>query len=246
MSMKRILFVAVFAVAAQPAFPQVPPSGGSILQQVPPAPPLQRPPPDVRIEQGGQPPAPLADGVRIRVDVLVVTGQTAYSEAELLALTGFTPGSELSLTELRAMAAKITDHYRRNGYVVALAYLPAQDIKAGRVTIAVIEGRYGKIELRNSSNLSESLANGLLGGLNPGDPITIAPLEERLLLLSDVPGVGVRSTLVPGASAGTSDLIVDVTPGRLVTGSIEADNHGNRYTGEYRVGGTVNINNLAG
>jgi len=31
------------------------------------------------------------------------------------------------------------------------------------VTIAVIEGRYGKIELRNSSNLSESLANGLLG-----------------------------------------------------------------------------------
>ena len=224
----------------------MPPSGGGILQQVPPTPPLQRPPPDVRIEQGAQPPAPLADGVRIRVDALLVSGQTVYSEAELLALTGFTPGSELSLTELRAMAAKIADHYHRNGYIVAQAYLPAQDIKAGRVTIAVIEGRYGKIELRNSSRLSDSLANGLLGGLNSGDTITIAPLEERLLLLSDVPGVGVRSTLVPGASAGTSDLIVDVTPGRQVTGSIEADNHGNRYTGEYRLGGTVNINNLAG
>ena len=151
--MKKIVFLAAFAFAAQPAFAQVPPSGGSILQQVPAA-PLQRPPPDVRIEQGAQPPAPLADGVRIRVDALLVSGQTVYSEAELLALTGFTPGSELSLTELRAMAAKIADYYHRNGYIVAQAYLPAQDIKAGRVTIAVIEGRYGKIELRNSSRLS--------------------------------------------------------------------------------------------
>jgi hemolysin activation/secretion protein len=31
-----------------------------------------------------------------------------------------------------------------------------------------------------------------------------------------------------------------------VTGSIEADNAGNRYTGEYRVGGTVNLNNPFG
>jgi len=183
MSIRTRMFLAVFAFAAQSAFAQVPPSGGSILQQVPPAPPVQRPPPDVRIEQGGQPTAPLADGVRIRVDALQVSGQTVFSEAELLALTGFTPGSELNLTELRAMAAKIADYYHLSGYVVAQAYLPAQDIKAGKVTIAVIEGRYGSVVLRNSSRLSESLASGLLSGLNPNDLITIAPLEERLLLL---------------------------------------------------------------
>ncbi len=244
--MKKVLFFAVVALAGQGALAQQPPSSGSIIQQIPPTPPLQRPLPDIRIEQGGKPPASLADDVRIRVNALLVSGQTVYSGAELIALTGFRPGSELSLTELRAMAAAITDHYRRNGYVVAQAYLPAQDIKGGEVTIAVIEGRYGKVVLRNSSNLSDGLANGLLGGLNEGDTITIAPLEERLLLLSDIPGVGVRSTLIPGASAGTSDLIVDIVPGRRVTGSIEADNHGNRYTGEYRLGGTVNINNLAG
>ena len=37
-------------------------------------------------------------------------------------------------------------------------------------------------------------------------------------------------------------MIVDVTPGRRVTGSLEADNAGNRYTGAYRLGGTVNFN----
>src|SRR6185436_10362909 len=110
----------------------------------------------------------------------------------------------------------------------------------------VLEGRYGKITLRNETNLSNSLANRLLEGLNSGDIIAIAPLERRLLLLSDLPGVIVRSTLVPGASVGTSDLLVDVTPGRRVTGSVEADNGGDRYTGANRVGATVNINNPLG
>jgi len=45
---------------------------------------------------------------------------------------------------------------------------------------------------------------------------------------------------------GTSDLLVDVTPGRRVTGSVEADNAGNRYTGANRIGATVNINNPLG
>ena len=126
------------------------------------------------------------------------------------------------------------------------AYLPAQDIKDGAVTIAVIEGRYGSVTLRNKTNLSDSLATGLLEGLNAGDAIAIAPLESRLQLLSDIPGVNVRSTLVPGASVGASDLIVDVTPGRRVTGSLEADNAGNYYTGEYRIGGTVHLNNPTG
>jgi hemolysin activation/secretion protein len=244
--MRKIILIAACTLSAHTAFAQQPPSSGSILQQIPPVPALQRPVPDVRIEQGGKPPASLAADVRIRVNSLSITGQSVYPEPELLALTGFRPGSDLSLTELRAMADRITDHYRRNGYVVAQAYLPAQDIKDGVVRIAVIEGRYGQIQLRNSSNLADGLANGLLGGLNQGDTITIAPLEERLLLLSDIPGVGVRSTLVPGAAAGTSDLIVDIVPGRRVTGSVEADNHGNRYTGEYRVGGAVHLNNLAG
>jgi len=86
----------------------------------------------------------------------------------------------------------------------------------------------------------------LLDGLNPGDVIAIEPLEDRLLRLSDVPGVQVRSTLVPGASVGLSDLVVEVKPGVLVSGSVDADNAGNRYTGENRIGVTLNLNNPTG
>lgn len=229
------------------ALAQQPPTGGAQIQQIPPAPVPPRPAPEIRIEQRAAPAAPgAASQVKIVVRTLRVTGASLYSEAELVSLTGFAPGGELSLADLQAMAARIAEHYRRNGYFAAQAFLPAQDIKDHAVTIAVSEGRYGQVTLNNQSNLSDGVALNLLGGLNSGDAIATPAVESRLLLLSDLPGVNVKSTLVPGATPGTSDLLVDVTPGRRVTGSIDADNGGNRYTGVYRVGATVNVNNPLG
>ncbi len=180
------------------------------------------------------------------VNSLRITGARAYSDAELIALSGFKPGSELALADLRALASSITERYRKDGYFVAQAYLPPQDIKGGAVTIAVVEGEYGRIEVRNQTGLSDALVRSQLDGLRSGDTVAIGPLESRLLLLSDIPGVNISSTLTPGASAGSSDLIVDVNPGQRVTGSIDADNAGNRYTGANRIGATVNLNNPAG
>ncbi len=244
MANSKLLTVALLALS-QGAFAQTPPMGGQI-QQIPPAPVPQRAIPDIRIEPGTTPAVPGSEQARILVRSLRVTGQTLYSEAELVAITGFSPGSELTLSDLRGMALKIADHYRRNGYFVAQAYLPAQNIEGGAVTIVVLEGSYGSVSLRNQTNLSDSLANGLLDGVKAGDTIAIAPLESRLLLLSDIPGVNVRSTLGPGAAVGTSDLVVELTPGKRVSGSVEADNAGSRYTGRYRVGATVNLNNPTG
>ncbi|MHB8948553.1 MAG: ShlB/FhaC/HecB family hemolysin secretion/activation protein [Rhodoferax sp.] len=239
-------FIPCALLALSPAVFAAPPDAGSQMQQIPPA-PIQRPA-EPGIDFKPISPAAIAapDKARITVNQLRVTGAKVYSEADLLAITGFKPGSELSLTDLRGMAARIADHYHRNGYFVAQAYLPAQDIKDGIVTIAVIDGQYGKVALNNQTNVSNNLANGLLSGLNSGDVVASGPLENRLLLLSDLPGVKVNSTLVPGATVGSSDLIVNMTQGPRISGSIDADNAGNYYTGEYRLGATVNYNEPLG
>lgn len=241
----KILPFALLAVC-QTVFSQQPPNAGSQLQQIPAAPVPQRVAPAIRIEPGSASAAAASDAVKIVVNSLQVTGALTYPEAELVALTGFQPGSELTLADLRGMASKITERYRSNGFFIAQAYLPAQEVSNGVVTIAVVEGQYGKIAVRNQSNLADDLVYSQLDGINTGNAVLMAPLESRLLLLSDLPGVNVTSTLTPGASVGASDLLVDVTPGQRVTGSIDADNGGNRYTGEYRLGATVNLNNAAG
>ncbi|WP_395055750.1 ShlB/FhaC/HecB family hemolysin secretion/activation protein [Polaromonas sp.] len=222
------------------------PGAGSQIQQLPPTPVPQKAAPEIRIQEGTAPVRSAPSTAKILVKSLQITGSRVFSETELLALTGFVPNSELTLAELQAMATRITDHYRKNGYFVARAYLPAQNVKDNALTIAVSEGQYGKIVLNNQTNLSDALVRDILGGVNSGDAITNDTLENRLLLLSDLQGVNVKSTLVPGDTPGSSDLVVDITPGKRISGSVDVDNAGNRYTGEYRLGGTLNVNNLLG
>ena len=227
-------------------FAQVIPGAGTQLRQLTPPPPARPAEPAIRIEEGSTAAAPGVATESVRVEQMHISGAQAYTEQELLQVAGFVPGSTLTLAELQAMAARITARYRKDGYFVARAYLPSQDISNHVVTIAVGEGRYGKVELRNESRLSDGVANDTLEGLDSGDAITIEPLEHRLLLLSDVPGVKVTSTLVPGSLPGTSDLLVDVVPGRRVTGLVDVDNNGDPVTGEWRLGASIFFNNLMG
>jgi len=220
--------------------------GGGQLQQIPRPPVLEKSIPEIRNQAREPEQIQNIFGDKILVKSLHVSGARIFTEAELIAAAHFKPNSELDLAALRKLVSGITEYYNKRGYFVAQAYLPAQEIKDGAVTIAVIEGRYGKVSLNNKSRLSNRVAHNEIDDLKPGDAVAIAPLERRILLLSDMPGVGVKSTVTPGGSVGTSDLIVDLTPEHLVTGDVEGDNAGNRYTGEYRLGGAVNLNDLAG
>jgi hemolysin activation/secretion protein len=234
-------FPYMLLVVSHSAFASPPPSAGGQMQQIPPAPIWEKTAPNFDVQQS-PPVVPKPESVKIMVKQLKISGTRIFPEAVLIAATGFKANSLLSLSDLRAMAAKIADHYHKNGYFVAQAYLPAQEIKSGIVTIALMVGQYGNVTLNNQSNLNNKVANDILGGLNKTDRIKSEPLENRLLLLSDLPGVRINSTLTPGAAVGASDLNVNVIPTQRVTGSVDADNAGNRYTGMYRGGGTINFN----
>lgn len=225
---------------------QQPPVAGTQLQQIPPPPLPDRDVPDIDVKRPTPPSVPAEAGPSIVVDALHVTGNTLFPEAELIAAANVAPGSRLTLAELQAAAGRISGFYNRRGYFLAQAYLPAQDVQGGAVTIAVVEGRYGKIAVHNDSRLSDGRPRRILQGLDSGDVVSIKPLERRLLLLGDTLGIKVKSTLAPGAEIGTSDLIVDIARGPTISGSLEADNAGNRYTGAYRFGGTLYVNNPAG
>ncbi len=237
---------AALIALSQTADAQVPVGAGGQLQQIPPAPLVDKTAPDLQLDRKAPIVLPAAGGPKAMVRSLHVTGATLFPEADLIAASAFVPGTELDLAGLKTLAARITAFYNSRGYFVAQAYLPEQDVQSGSVTIMVVEGRFGAVAVRNESRLSDRVPAGIITGLDIGDPVAVAPLERRLLMLSDIPGVRVKSTLSPGTAVGTSDLLVDITPGQSITGSVEADNAGNRYTGTYRVGGSVNWNNPTG
>jgi len=141
-----------------------------------------------------------------------------------------------------ADAYRITAYYHAHGFPLARAIIPAQTIRDGVVNIEVIEARYGKTLLDSHSRVSDALLASILSPLKSGQVISQAELDRVLLLLNDTPGAVMSATLKPGEAAGTSDLLVQGAPGPVVTGNVSADNYGNRYTGNARVGGEVAFN----
>ncbi len=184
-------------------------------------------------------------GPTVQVAGFTLSGNHEINDAQLLPLLDDLKGRSASLGELQAGAARITAYYRQQGYVLARAYLPAQEIQDGQVHIAILEGNYGQITVDNTSRVG-GWALAPLQDLQVGDAVHGDSLERSLLLAADNPGLSVDSTLRPGASVGASDLLINVKPGPLVSGSADLDNYGNRYTGQWRLGSTINLNNPLG
>ncbi|WP_350447577.1 ShlB/FhaC/HecB family hemolysin secretion/activation protein [Pseudomonas solani] len=223
------------------------PDAGQILENI--KAPLTLPPATDGVLPEAAPARPalsLPSDVKLQIKALRITGAREFSETHLLALLADSTDRELSLAQLQGLAERITAHYREQGYLLARAYLPAQDIKDGLLTIAVLEGRLGKVRLDNRSLLNDTTARRQLDDLHPGDAVQAAALERSLLLLNELPGAEVRSTLKPGASVGLTDLDVSLGAGPRVAGSLEADNFDNRYTGSERLGGNLAINSPTG
>ena len=240
----------IFTLGVTGAFAQVaPPDAGSLLTipVAPPAPPAKSP--TLEVQQEVRPALVAPGGVKVKALSFKISGNTAFPEATLVALLNDLVGKELDLSGLDQAAGIISQYYRQQGYFVARAYLPAQEIASGNLEIAVIEGRLGAIKFNRGAGvrLSDARAQELLSGAaSVGAPIKEQNLERGLMLLSDLPGVEVKSTLIPGATPGTSDLVVETTEGGLLSGSVDADNYGNKYTGSLRVGATANLNDPLG
>ncbi|WP_232823533.1 ShlB/FhaC/HecB family hemolysin secretion/activation protein [Dyella sp. C9] len=234
------------AMGAGAAHAQVrtPPNSGQILQEVP-KPSTQPPPSNLGLTVEPQQKQNQADNTTtFLVRTIQITGNTELPTDMLHALVADGEGKNLTLRDLNALADRISDAYHKRGYPLATAYVPAQTIKDGVVRIDVAEARYGNVTVNNRSTVSNSLLGSTISPLQSGQPVTEYSLERSLLLMSDIPGATVNSTLRPGEAVGTSDLAVDVTPQPRYTGEIGLDNYGNTYTDPVRADGDFSVNGL--
>ena len=241
----------MFTLSATAAFGQAtPPDAGSLMnttkEMAPAAPPKA---PTLDVQQTVRPALVTPGGATVKVESFKVTGSTAFTSTQLEYLLAGYVGKDLDLAGLDEAAGVISQFYRSRGYFVARAYLPAQEVAGGNLEIAVVEGRLGAIKFTPAADvrLSKDVAEMILNGAAPvGAPINENSVERGLMLLNDLPGVSVKSTLVPGATPGTSDLVVETTEGGLLGGSVDMDNYGSKFTGSLRVGATLNLNDVSG
>lgn len=232
-------------LACAPAHGQVRPDAGSTQRDLEQR-PLEVPRAAPRLPAAPARPALQGDATqRFVISALTISGNTAFPAETLLGLVREElVGKTVTLAQLQEAAAKITAFYRSRGYLVARAYIPAQRIAGAgaQIEIAVLEGVLGEVKIDNRSRLSEATVRRFASPLQPGAPLTLDTLERPILLLSDQAGAGgVNPVIKPGASIGSSDLALELAPASLAAGLIEADNHGNRFTGRDRLGAQLSL-----
>ena len=240
-----LILVIIFSLGTRA---QSPPDAGQTSRELQKQPELNNPPnatkpiKPLHIESTA-PRKQTTQDVRITVKAIYVTGSSAYPANTLEAIVADLVGREINMAELEAGIERITAFYRANFFVVARAYLPPQKIDGGVIVVKVLEGRIEELRIKNESRVADSIINDYLNSLKNDKALQSKPIDRSLLLLNDMPGVGVaRGSLQPGVSVGTSDLIVELTPAAPYSGKVELDNYGNRYTGENRLGAALAIN----
>jgi len=171
----------------------------------------------------------------IFVKTFHLSGIHALKEEELHTIIANEENKEHILATLEKAASLITKYYRTNGYFVARAYIPKQSMKEGVVEIAVIEGNYGELKLKNSSLVDNSILQGMLDDIKDENVVSTDTLERAMLIINDTPGAKVtRADVMPGAHIGTSDFLIQTSETKPYNAYIVGDNYGSRYTGEYR------------
>ncbi len=236
-----LLSSALLIAMSATAQAQTPPNMGDVLQQVQPfAPDIDKPAPKLP-EIGGvpeiEPPMQaLPSGPTLLVKGFDLVGYREIPAEESLALLAGAENQSYSLAQLEELATRITRHYRSKGYFVARAYIPAQEVKDGIVTIRVVEANYGQFHLKNSSLVRDKTVQAMLDDVKKYDIVSLDTLERAMLIINDTPGVQVtRADVMPGEAVGTSDFAVETEATERHNGYILADNYGSIYTGKHRL-----------
>ena len=185
----------------------------------------------------------------LRVTDFHIVGVTAIPEGETQAFLAPFVGQLLTLNELHRVASMFEQWLKGRGLFAAKAYIPPQEVKGGSLEIRVVEGRVEGIDVKRGPEmrLSEDAIQKVMENALPfGSPLLQQPLERGLLLLNDLPAINARAVLAPGQEVGGSRLSIEAMQNSTVSGSVELDNTGNRYTGDWRLGGGLSLNDPYG
>nr|MDA8164809.1 hypothetical protein [Desulfobacteraceae bacterium] len=174
-------------------------------------------------------------------------------ETELQALVRDGVGTDLDFTGLQGLASKVTAYLRSRGWPLARAYLPRQDVTAGRIEIAILEGKLEsggggwRIALAEGARLAPGRLAAMAEAAAPsGGEVRQEKLERALLLMNDLPGLHASARLERGSENGTTRAVVDAREGPLLTGSVWADNYGNDSTGQAQASTILSLNDPCG
>lgn len=189
-----------------------------------------------------------AEKIKFVLKTIEFQGVSVYVADDLKPVYGGSLGDTVSLADVYAIAADLTNKYRNDGYILTQVVVPPQTIDGGVVKLRVIEGFIDNIEIEGAEEDETSmyLLHKYANGINTGSVLNIKDLERHILLIGDLPGVDARSILSPSkTTTGAADLKIVLTRD-LHDAYLGVDNYGSRYIGPLEITASGSLNSYFG
>lgn len=174
------------------------------------------------------------------------SGNTIYSQEVLSALVTDYQNKEIKISDIQTVLDIITNHYRNDGYMIAMATLPEQNLSEGVIQIHILEGKIdpnNPVKIQGTNlRMDEDYIKEYFSNDEEDFILNDKKLTRNLLNFMDNPGMTANVELAPGDSPDTTQIVVVAEEGPLVSGSLAADNFGDKNTAEYRTTAFLNIN----
>jgi hemolysin activation/secretion protein len=180
-----------------------------------------------------------------QVNRIEVSGNAILDDDTVRRLVSPYEGHELTADDLATLVAKINEEYRRKGYLTSLAFIPPQDLERGTITVKVLEGIVGDMEIQGNKYFKAKVIESRISE-KPGEPLNIPALEKELVRINRQEAFKVRATLSPGDNPGETKVHLDVKEQQPFQIALIGDNMGRPYIGTYRAGVEFQDRNVTG
>jgi hemolysin activation/secretion protein len=184
------------------------------------------------------------DHRRFTLGAVNIDGATIFSQQQLSRYFEPYLATEVDGADLAKMAGAITEQYHRTGYLLSYATVPTQNVEAGMVRLAVVEGRISNVTVEGAGSQQGAIET-IAAALVRRGPLKTEELERAIGLIRDFPGLRVADVaLVRSDIAGSYTLRVKMLPDRT-RGFSYFDNRGTGSIGRSRFYNSLSLSSLA-
>lgn len=148
----------------------------------------------------------------------------------------------LGMEKINKLTRDISDWYISRGYITSRAFLTEQDLSAGTLHIAVLEGTLQAIRIEGTSSRQLKMA---FPGLE-GKILNLRDIEQGMEQINRLRTTPVQIEILPGEKAGQSIVNLTATPEFPLSAALGFDNSGQKSTGTGQLTGSLTANNPLG
>jgi hemolysin activation/secretion protein len=181
-----------------------------------------------------------------QVQELRIEGATLLPAARRAELVRDYAGRCLAAADIQSLLALLTKDYVDRGYITTRAYLPAQDLATGVLTLRVLEGTIERYRLVEDGRQVGGLSIPGAFPAPPGGPVNLRDLEQGLEQINNLRSNTARVDLEPGTEPGQSVVVVHNHAERPVRLQVSYDNLGSPNTGRDNFAASLSLESLLG